>query len=377
MSGQSDHDSLEPLAKGAPLSQKLVFLHGFLRKRFPFIDHISVAVHDPQTDILKTFLDSSDRQPALTHYQARLADAPTLQDLARTGRSRVLDDLGAFAGSRKEHSKRILAAGYQSSYTLPMLLDEEFFGFVFFDSRRVGAFRPETLAHLDPFARLLSLIVISEVRAIRTLSAATKTVRYMTSRRDSETGTHLERMSRYCRLIARDLAPRRGLSDEYIEHLFLFTPLHDIGKIAIPDHILLKPAALTPEEYEIMKTHTGKGLEIVDYLLKEFGFIRLAYADVARHIVLYHHEAFDGSGYPQGLTGEAIPLEARVATVADVFDALTSRRPHKPAWSNDRAFAELHQLAGTKLDPECVAILSSHRPEVEEIQQQFQESLYG
>ena len=157
----------------------------------------------------------------------------------------------------------------------------------------------------------------------------------------------------------------------------MFAPLHDIGKIAIPDRILLKPGALTEAEYAEMKTHTTKGLDMIDFMLKVFGYKDIPNIAVLRNIVNYHHESFDGSGYPAGLVGEAIPLEARIIATADIFDALTSVRPYKGAWSSEKAFEELHRLAGKKLDSKCVAALDSNRTGLEAIKAQFRESVYG
>ena len=126
-----------------------------------------------------------------------------------------------------------------------------------------------------------------------------------------------------------------------------------------------------------MKTHTVKGLEMVNYMLEEFGLVKLPYIKILQNIVYHHHEAVDGSGYPDGLKGDAIPLEARIVTIADVFDALTSRRPYKPAWSNDKSYDRLRELAGVRLDGDCVEALIKHRPAVETLQQQFQETQFG
>jgi HD-GYP domain-containing protein (c-di-GMP phosphodiesterase class II) len=365
------------LGDAAPLSKKLGYLLQSLRARGTAVDRLAVVIYDHPSDTLKTFLSVGDDPPTLSNYQARLADVPSLQELVARRQVRVIGDLQVLAGSPAEHSRRLLAAGFHSSCTLPMVHDDEFFGFIFCNSRERDYFTLAVLGQIEPALRLFALIVISELRALRTLGAATATVRYLTSRRDCETGAHLGRMASYSRLIARALAAAHGLSDEYIEHLFLFAPLHDIGKIAIPDNILLKPGALTPEEFETMKTHTVKGREMVDFLVQEFHLTRFTHIGVMRSIVLSHHEAYDGSGYPEGLRGEAIPLEARIVTAADVLDALASQRPYKPAWPLDIALSELQRLAGRKLDPQCVEALLVRRGEVEAIAQQYQETVYG
>ncbi len=367
---------LARLDERSSLSEKMEILHDVLRLRFDFLEHMSVAIYDPATDYLKTFLDSASRQPPISNYQAKLADTPGLSQIVQTGRPRIIDDMQALAGTQI-HTRRIIQAGFRSSYTMPMFADGSFYGFVFFNASQPGCFTPDVVAQLDPFGRLLALMAVCEVQSIRKLTAATRTLRHVTSRRDCETGAHLERMSRYSRLIGQELAQEFGLTDEYIEHVYLFAPMHDIGKIAIPDHILLKAGPLTEEEWATMRSHPKQGLEMVNFMVEEFDLDRLTHVDMLRNIVYCHHEWVDGSGYPRALRGDDIPLEARIVTTADIFDALTSRRPYKEAWSNDAAFEELHALAGHRLDARCVDALSKHVDMIEALQAQFVESVFG
>jgi len=182
-------------------------------------------------------------------------------------------------------------------------------------------------------------------------------------------------MSRYVRLIARVLVKKglEQLDDEQIEQIALFSPLHDVGKIGIPDSILQKPERLSREERQVMNSHTMLGRHIVDDLISNFGFERVPYIDYLRHIAELHHESMDGSGYPHGLRGEEITLDARIVAVCDVFDALTTCRPYKEPWSNEHAFAMLKLLSIDKLDKGCVSALIDSPCEVAKIQQQFAE----
>jgi HD-GYP domain-containing protein (c-di-GMP phosphodiesterase class II) len=355
----------------APFSEKLRTLHGTLKSHLPAVDRIAVALFDASNDTLKTFAHSSGGASPLSAYQARLSATSTLRRLAETRSSRVIDDLSELAGSASEHTRRILAEGYRSSYTMPMFMEGELLGFLFFDSYRPAAFGPETLPHLDLFGHLVSLVIINELTTVQTLVGTVQVARSFTRLRDVETLAHLDRMARYAQLIAIDLAARFGFDDEFIEHLFLFAPLHDIGKIGLPDSILMKPGALDPDEARIMRSHVEKGREMVDRMVADFGLQAISRVQILRNIVEYHHEAVDGSGYPRGLRGEQIPMETRIVGVADVFDALTSRRPYKPAWSNARAFSHLRALAGVKFDRDCVEALLRNRATVESIQARF------
>jgi HD-GYP domain-containing protein (c-di-GMP phosphodiesterase class II) len=374
----SEHrDALDSLNRDLSLREKLASTHGVVQVHLPFVARIAVALYDPKTALLKSYIHSSGGDDPLPHYEAPLADAPSLARILEEKRPRVVNHLLTFERAPHEHTERLGRHGYAASYTLPMYYNGVFFGFVFFNSHQPDVFSESVLQQLDVFGHMISLMVINEIASMHTLLAAVTTAAHMTHSRDPETGSHLDRMSRYARLIARSLAPRHGLDDEYIEHVFMFAPLHDIGKIGIPDSVLLKQGRLTAREIDVMRSHARKGREIIDDLLANFGLEAVEHVNILRNIAEYHHECINGRGYPSGLAGRQIPLEARIVAVADVFDALTSRRPYKEAWSNDRAFAMLRGMAGETLDPECVHALVESRGEVEHIQRQFAENHLG
>jgi HD-GYP domain-containing protein (c-di-GMP phosphodiesterase class II) len=366
-------DLLPTLNEGVPLEQKLAAIHESLYALTDCVDRISVASYDPGSDLLKTFLASSSGRSELVRYEARLADTPSLNEILRAGRPRIIDDLAIYRKSPQIHSKIISEEGYRSSYTTPMMLNGTCWGFIFFDSRKTGPFPEATLNLLDVFAHLISSVVTAEMLVVRTLAAAIKTAHDMIHFRDPETGGHIDRMARYARLIAQHLAATGAatLDDEAIERIFEFAPLHDIGKLAIPDRILLKPGRLSDTEREEMQLHTLRGQEMIDDIAQNFGLGKIEGLDLLRHIAEYHHEAMDGSGYPHGLRGDEIPIEARIIAVADAFDALTSARPYKPSWSNEEALAWLRSLSRSKFDEDCVSALIYNKNKIGEIQRQF------
>ncbi|HEX5675614.1 MAG TPA: HD domain-containing phosphohydrolase [Azonexus sp.] len=373
-----DHqDRLGSLDQNVNLAVKVQTIHDALRERFAFIQRIAAAVYDPATDTLKTFLHTGEESCPLTHYTAKLAEVPSLHEIIEKGRPRVVNDLAIFSDAPREHTQRIAASDYRASYTMPMYHQGRLFGFLFFNSRDPDCFGEEVLSQIDPFGHLIALTIINDLTMLHTLLASVKTARDMAHARDGETGSHLDRMSRFARVIAEAVAERYELTDETIEKIFIFSPLHDIGKIAIPDRVLLKPGKLNPDEEALMRTHPVRGREIIDQMLAHFEMGRMQGSDILRNIALFHHESVDGSGYPDGRAGGSIPIEARIVAVADIFDALTSRRPYKPAWSNDDAFAMLRQLSGRKLDEHCVSALIDNREIIEAIQQQFQENVIG
>lgn len=180
--------------------------------------------------------------------------------------------------------------------------------------------------------------------------------------KDNETGMHVLRMSHYAKV----LALAYGFSEDQSDTLLHAAPMHDIGKIGIPDHIMLKPGKLTDEEFAVMKTHPQIGAEILGE--EDSELLR-----IAKSVAMTHHEKWDGSGYPKGLQGEAIPVEGRIVAVADVFDALTSKRPYKEAWSVEKTLAVMKSEAGKHFEPYLIELLEQNLEDILAIKERWKE----
>ncbi len=224
------------------------------------------------------------------------------------------------------------------------------------DLRRSHVLLNDKAKHLESEVEKATLAITErELEALDTLG---KTAEY----KDPETGEHIARVAHYSKMLAEGY----GLDDELQSVIFHASPFHDIGKIGIPDKILLKPGRLDEEEFNVMKTHPLIGYEILKKTTSK-------YLQSGSIIALSHHEKFDGSGYPKGLLGNDIPIEGRIVAVADVFDALTSKRPYKEPWSFDKALAFLQEESGKHFDPKLIEIFMANIDRVKEIFETFQE----
>jgi putative two-component system response regulator len=290
--------------------------------------------------------------PGLDGYEVctRLKQDPLTRDIPvifLTARSEVTDEargleLGAVDYITKPISPAIVLARVNTHLALKASVDL---------LRNQNTFLEQEVAR-----RTREVVAIQEVTILALASLA--------ETRDNDTGQHIRRTQHYVRELARALKshPRFAafLTDANIEMLYRSAPLHDIGKVGIPDHILLKPGKLTPEEFEIMKTHTTLGWQALEHaeqaLESPVGFLQ-----IAKQIALSHQEKWDGSGYPQGLAGDAIPIAARLMALADVYDALVKRRIYKPAFPHERALALIQEGSGQHFDPDVVnAFLQIH-----------------
>lgn len=227
----------------------------------------------------------------------------------------------------------------------------------------------------------MTLNLAEQMRDLRRLSETTAkmqdgliiTMADMVERRDSDTGEHIQKTALYVKIIVEGLNKKgyyaEKITPKFMSDVVRSAPLHDIGKINIPDGILNKPGKLTPEEFEIMKTHSTAGKRIMENAISTVKGEN--YLKEARNMAAYHHERWDGKGYPEGLHGEVIPLSARIMAVADVFDALTSPRVYKPAFPLEKALAIITEESGKQFDPKCVEVFLEALPEVKVILKKY------
>jgi HD-GYP domain-containing protein (c-di-GMP phosphodiesterase class II) len=363
---------VSPRAPADDLTQRLRDIHELIRSRYDFVDRVAIALYEPFTDLLKTFVSSNTDEVLLKRYEVTLSSVPSLAALAQSHQSRMVGDLVETFHAPSKHTSWLIEQGYHASYTTPIFQGDELAAFLFYDSKLANVFVPEVARFLDSFSELISHLFLLQRRVVRGMVSTIHVAVGLASIRDLETGQHLDRMAQYSRLMGQVLAEKYDLTDEYIEYLLLFAPLHDIGKVGIPDSVLLKPGKLDDDQWIIMEKHVEIGEKITGKISREMNAQGDLANRVMHNIVATHHERGDGSGYPRGLKMADIPLEGRIVAVADVYDALCNHRPYKQPWSEDAVHQELRREAAQgRLDHDCVEALLGAREARQLIGQKF------
>ncbi len=296
------------------------------------------------------------------NYEEKLSGT-SIGQLLYSNELRIIGDLEDYLMENPGSSSttKIVAEGMKSSLTIPLVVDHKPVGVIFFSSRHKHAFQERHIQMLRSVVNSIAVAFENSFRRSELILGTIKGFATIVEAKDMVTGDHVDRMSQYSRTLAGYLQTK-GLYPDIIDERYLddiekFSPLHDIGKVNIPDSILNKPGKLTAEEFDIMKTHASAGHIIMDSIGRYQSFMRDDHFSMAKDIIRHHHERVDGSGYPDGLAGDKIPLSARIVAVADVFDALVSERPYKRAFTFEEAMDIINDSKGTHLDADIVNVL--------------------
>ncbi len=354
---KGEREGLHRLTRNVPLNSKIKWMHALIRRRFDFVDRLAVALHDPDFDYLKTFVSSEEALNPLEQYRFPLKDARSLLESIVKG-PRVVNDLSVFSKGLNPHTKRILKHGYKASYAVPVLFDDSFLGFIFMNSHSPGCFTEKVLEDLDLYCHIIGSTVAQWTGNIKILQNSLNIIVEILEVRRPEEKVQMQRVTQLSRLIAEEMVRSQKLSydEEMVEQLQQFSALHDVGMVGVPDSIALKPGLLNKNEFALMTVHTKKGLQMIESIISHFGLQSMPGIEMLRNIVLYHHERMNGTGYPARLRGKKIPIEARIVAVADVYEALTHERPHRPPYSKDIAFDKMmNESKG--FDGDCLAAL--------------------
>ncbi len=367
-------------------------LNSTLKKIIPF-DTLVLLIINKETGMVGVKLVDSDRDSVFTTDSKFSREDPILNDVSTTKALLSIDDVQDFptAYAKSEFIKEFIRGEYKSLLILPLIMKDVNRGFLLFASRSVEAFvkshvtflesiggqisfsieRGELIAEIEQYTKNLEhTIEIRTKEILKTQKSMIFALSKIADTRDRTTGDHLERIRSYCVLIAQIMkySGNTEITNQFIRDMYDSSILHDIGKVGIPDSILLKKDRLSDEELQIMLRHATIGYEALKSATKDLG--EDSFLKMALDITLYHHERWDGSGYPFGLKGTEIPLSARIVAIADVYDALTTARPYKKAFSHQESLEILNKETH-KFDPELLTIFMDNADEFDQIRMRF------
>jgi HD-GYP domain-containing protein (c-di-GMP phosphodiesterase class II) len=299
------------------------------------------------------------------NYQESLSKS-SIADVIRSRKIRIINDLEAYLAAHpsSESTKIILKEGIRASMTVPLLVDQQVIGVIFFSSKYKDVYNDAHMQFVDSLTTALAIAFEKSFVFDDLILASVKGFAKIVESKDYVTGNHIDRMSIYAKFVTEclynDSLYVQQIDESYIDKILKFSPLHDIGKVGISETVLNKPGKLTSEEFDVIKQHTLIGYDVLVNMTAGMYVDRSDYFKIAREIVKSHHEHYDGKGYPEGLTGEQIPLSARIVAVADVFDALTNVRPYKGAYSFEMAWEMISSGKGSHFDPIIIESLARH-----------------
>ncbi|NLC94648.1 MAG: HD domain-containing protein [Bacilli bacterium] len=288
----------------------------------------------------------------------------SLFKIIESGQPRIINDLPtSVSNPDTPYNRVVLEAGIKSSLTFPLKLYNKPVGVIFFSHTEKNAYNESHIAFLKTLSNSIAISLYKNLYIDELLYTLVLSLAKLVEARDEDTGEHIERMQKYSAYIAEMLLVDKvfpELTIPMVKEIEKYSPLHDIGKVGVRDDILLKPGKLTEEEYKMMQEHTIYGAKVLKKAEENMLKFDKSIFKVAIDICLGHHEKWNGTGYPFHKKGDEIPLSARIVSVADVFDALTSKRPYKEAFSFEKSIEIIKSESGKSFDPRIVDCLLRH-----------------
>lgn len=354
---------------------RVIFENKQLKKYMGF-NRIGFAKIDGN-DIVATVSFSDSKESWLpTGYRLSL-EKSSLKKIMESREIRVITDLEEyFENNRNSKSTEyILKEGFKSSLTMPLVKnDGKTIGFLFFSSFKKNGFGETEKMRAKSIAEIFSYIFEKNMLVEDLVTNTAVSFVKLVEGKDPETGDHIDRMAFYSEIIAKKCAekyPEMNITHQDIEKIRKFAPLHDIGKVGIKDEILLKPGKLSIEEFELMKKHTVIGADVIKKYQMNLEKYNYEFMQMGYEIALYHHEKWNGKGYPEGLSGNDIPLAARIVSVADVFDAISSKRVYKEAFGFESSVEMIKEMSGENFQPEIVEAFLDALKEIRHIYESY------
>jgi HD-GYP domain-containing protein (c-di-GMP phosphodiesterase class II) len=373
---------IENINNSASFMETLNFINRTFSSFVPY-NYIGIALIDEEKELLRASYGVSDGTivglPEKIIGTCWPISDTSMGELIKNGNARIINDLEAYTAEKpfKLYNSVIMEAGIKASITLPLKVSGEPVGVIFFSSSRKNVYTEDHLKFLSTLVNSIAISLNQNIFISDVVYSSVLALAKLAETRDEDTGEHLDRMKEYSREIAELLYENKRYSDEinpeFIEQIYRFSPLHDIGKVGIRDGILLKPGKLSKDEFNEMKRHTVFGamvLRTADDNIKKRG---KSIFGIGVEIAEGHHEKWDGSGYPYGKQGLDIPLSARIVAIADVFDALNSKRPYKEAFSLEKSLEIIIEGRGKHFDPVIVDVFLSNFDRIRKIHDKFRQ----
>ncbi len=343
-------------------------------------DRIGIALLDNQGKIFSYAVRSKKSTFLNPGYAVNVSET-SLYHVIKNKKPRIIDQYTNYLESvpQSKSTPLILKEGIQSSIAYPLTSAGESIGVLLFASSKTNAYHEDHLEYIKMISENISIALEKNLLADDLILGAITGFAKIVEAKDSDTGLHIERMQNYSKIIAKSLSKMNTYKDvidfRYINDIFRFSPVHDIGKAGIADGILLKPGKLTPEEFEVMKMHTTIGAGILTKANYGIHKKERHLFDMGIEIALGHHERFDGRGYPCGISGKNIPLSARIVIAADILDALTSKRVYKSAFDINTSMQLIKDESDKIFDPDIVSAMLEAQEKILMCYEQFNESV--